>query len=117
MTWDLRPGRRLFEGLPRYRNVHEFGFAKPARRRSAEHDYGIGWRLGFGSTWRISWIRATGEVYCAELAPGTEVVVIGVFAEAAHVAEALGDWPAICGDPGTLEIAFARVQDSPWRLG
>lgn len=108
---------RLFDGLPRYLGGQaEFEAVMPARRRSVEHDFGVGWRLGLGSTWRISWVRRTGEVYCAELAPRTEIVVVGKFAEGAHVALALGDWPAVCGEPSSLEWAIARLRGSSWRV-
>ena len=47
-----------------FEDLETFYFGNPDRRRSAEADYGIHWRLdGWTGTWRVSYIRDTGEVY------------------------------------------------------
>ena len=48
----------------------EFYSDNPARRRSPETDYGVHWRLdGWAGTWRVSYVRDTGEVYAVFQGP------------------------------------------------
>ena len=48
----------------------EFYSDNPARRRSPETDYGVHWRLdGWAGTWRVSYVRDTGEVYAVLQGP------------------------------------------------
>ena len=56
-------------------NIEAFYSENEARRRSPEADYGVWWRDG-GSreSWRVSYVRDTGEVYAVQGA----VEVLGV---------------------------------------
>ena len=64
----------------------EFYSDNPARRRSPETDYGVHWKLeGWPNSWRVSYVRDTGEVYAmfqgptqfGQLPTGETVVSIG----------------------------------------
>ena len=47
-----------------FKNVEEFYSDNSARRSSPEAGYGVHWRLdGWTGTWRVSYVRDTGEVY------------------------------------------------------
>ena len=47
-----------------FRDTEHFYSANPQRRLSPEADYGVHWRLdGWNGTWRVSYVRYTGEVY------------------------------------------------------
>ncbi|MDP2661332.1 MAG: hypothetical protein Q8R28_11455 [Dehalococcoidia bacterium] len=62
-----------------YANLEEFYAADERRRRSGEADYGLYW-VQDGQRWprwRVSYIKATGEVYGVEL-PHGRVEVLGV---------------------------------------
>jgi len=72
--------------MQRYDSLEEF-YSDPrdgigARRdRSPESDYGVHWRLGGSraSSWRVSYVRATGEVYATRAMRGHDsVLVLGV---------------------------------------
>lgn len=54
-----------------YPNINAFYDDNPLRRRSGESDYGVWWRKwGDLGHWRVSYIRATGEVYAVERPEG-----------------------------------------------
>ena len=51
-----------------YPTLREFYDADPRRFRSEEADYGSLWRVtGSPYVWRVSYVRATGEIYAAQL--------------------------------------------------
>ena len=53
-----------------HRSLQDFFQGKPDRARSPECDYGVHWRLdGYPGTWRVSYVRNTGEVYALNLSP------------------------------------------------
>jgi hypothetical protein len=78
------------------------------RALSAEADYGVHWRFGGKwPTWRVSYIRNTGEIYAVKLNGETEVRI-------------LGQWPADQTDePGgwykTLDVILYGWAEVPHR--
>lgn len=63
---------------PRWDSIEAFYAADDRRRLSGEADYGVHWRQDPRQpwpTWRVSYIRDTGEVYAA--APGGPVELLG----------------------------------------
>ncbi len=84
------------KGYPAFRDAEE-------RRRSGEVDFGSNWyELCEGEpllwpTWRISWIRNTGELYGVELIPETDspsrrYIVFGRFSSQEEVERFMEDW-------------------------
>lgn len=68
-------------------NLEQFYIENPARRSSAEADYGVWWKDGpSGPYHRVSYVRATGEVYAMNLLY-REVEVLGVVPVAKEEAE------------------------------
>ena len=56
--------------LQTFRNTEEFYQDNPERRHSEEADYGVHWRLdGWEGSFRVSYVRATGEVYAVHQGP------------------------------------------------
>ena len=55
-----------------YPTLSAFWTARPPRRTSPEDEYGEGWHAGAasGPSWRVSYIRATREVYAVRLTEG-----------------------------------------------
>ena len=106
----------LFPGL------ESFYSAGTNRRDSEEFDYGFHWRQGtdLADRWRVSYIRATGEVYATrEYRP--LVVVLGVvppdeaeggpyYRTLEHI---LDGWADHCGKPGGLEWVRDRLAMYP----
>ncbi len=70
--------------------------ARPARQRSGEVDFGVWWRLaGARTTWRVSWIEDTGELYAVELlnkGDGPRYVRLGRYPTRAAVEAAMQGW-------------------------
>lgn len=71
----------------------------PERKRSPEVDFGVHWReegarfFGLGPTWRVSWIRDTGELYAVEQSPEHDrFVVLGVYQTYKQVERAMEGW-------------------------
>ena len=64
-----------------FRDLEHFYSANPARRSSPEADYGVHWRLaGWPGSWRVSYVRDTGEVYALGLGPGSgPLLLLGAF--------------------------------------
>lgn len=68
--------------------VEDFYSADPARRMSGEADYGVMWTIAplTWPTWRVSYVRDTGEVYACCLGGTTEqrgdVLILGTLAPA-----------------------------------
>ena len=59
-----------------FEDLESFYSENPARRRSPEAGYGVHWRLdGWTGTWRVSYVRDTGEVYALFQGP-TQVGVL-----------------------------------------
>ena len=75
---DPEPTERKFPGesgmankpLKAFRDLKSFYNDNPARLSSPEADYGAHWRLdGWSGTWRVSYVRNTGEVYAVRQGP------------------------------------------------
>ncbi|HWF25995.1 MAG TPA: hypothetical protein VG275_11135 [Solirubrobacteraceae bacterium] len=85
------------------------------REFSPEVDFGVWWRNeGESQTWRVSWVRDTGEVYA--VTAGRPEEVLAVLADSAgrphpreHVDWLLDGWGERCGDPGSLDWVRDRV--------
>ena len=57
--------------MNKYASIEEFYSKNEARRRSGEADYGVWWTNGpRWPTWRVSYVRDTGEVYAVALNAG-----------------------------------------------
>ena len=53
-----------------FKNVEEFHSDSSALRFSPEADYGVHWKLeGWPNSWRVSYVRDTGEVYAVQQGP------------------------------------------------
>ena len=80
--------------------------AAPQRRASPEVDFGVWWRsLRVPlSTWRVSWIQNTGELYACELG-GDRYILLGKFNARQEVEERMAGWAE---SALILEIFFAR---------
>ena len=62
-----------------YPSLEAFYSANEARRRSPEADYGVWWRDDRRSGYcRVSYVRATGEVYAVHIGGQEQVEVLGV---------------------------------------
>lgn len=88
----------------------------PARKTSAEVDFGCWWLEldGTGPRWRISYLVATGEVIAVCLAGWVsyhgQVELLGVLAaeDRASAQQVLHGWALVCGQPAGL--AWVRQQ-------
>ena len=81
----------------------------PRRKASVECDYGANWRRSEGwSSWRISWIEATGELYavCIDRTPPKNFVLIRRFATEAEADQAMASWAEAKSD---LEAIITRI--------
>jgi hypothetical protein len=91
-----------------------FQAADQRRRVSAEVDFGATWRwAGSNDAWRLSWIRATGELYVCR-ADGydgscTDVQVLAVVGTEAEVDVMLDGWQERRYDPDGLSWVLGRV--------
>jgi len=98
----------------------------PCRKRSPEVDFGVWWRVpGSPYTWRVSWIRDTGELYARacpersrrELAPDSDrFILLGAFLTREAVEARMVDWAESGGNlerffPGLT--AFAESSGRP----
>ena len=111
--------------MPVFGNIEEYYGDNEARRHSAEADYGVHWREdGDPESWRVSYVRTTGEVYAVRLAganSGRETVtLLGTFRTdpgagmhdvyyrglEAH----LDGWALRCGLPGSLAWVRGRME-------
>ncbi len=53
-----------------FENIEAFYSDNSARRRSPAADYGVHWRLeGWPNSWRVSYVRDTGEIYAVQQGP------------------------------------------------
>jgi len=68
--------------MTEYPSLEAFYAADERRRRSEEADYGVWW-VERGDqrwpTWRVSYIKATGEVYALELGQTGRVKLLGAY--------------------------------------
>ena len=121
-----------------FESIESFYSDNPARRPSPEAGYGVHWQLdGWPGTWRVSYVRDTGEVYAvfqgptrAGLLPTGEMAVISGTEEGLVLAlgtfpvdenagprdiyyrglEAiLEGWPEHCPQPNGLEWIMRRL--------
>ena len=101
-----------------FRDLESFYSAGVNRRHSQESDYGVHWRQGTDTSdrWRVSYIRATGEIYARrEYRP--LIALLGVVPpdEAERgpwrrtLERILEAWADRCGKPGGLEWVRDRL--------
>ena len=124
-----------------FEDLESFYSDNPARRRSPEAGYGVHWRLdGWAGTWRVSYVRHTGEVYALFQGPtqagrlpngdlvlssGTKqgpVMTLGTFpidenAKPSDVyysglEQFLADWTERCGKPNGLAWLIQRIDEA-----
>ncbi len=116
-------------------NVHEFYTADPRRQESEEISFGEGWtdHTDPSSTYRLSWVALTGEIYSVrEPHPGggllaavfdhynvhqadvdeMKVEILAV-ADLASVEEALAGWRERVGEHDSLRWARERLRRTP----
>ena len=91
-----------------------FQDADPRRRTSAELDLGATWRWGGSNdAWRLSWLRATGELYVcrADAHDGscTDVHVLALVEREDQLDALLAGWSERRTDPDGLSWVLGRV--------
>ena len=64
-----------------FKNLEQFYSTNPTRRSSPEAGYGAHWQLaGWPGSWRVSYVRDTGEVYALGRGPGSgPLLLLGAF--------------------------------------
>ena len=95
---------------------HAFLLDDERRRRSDEVDLGATWRAaGSSDTWRLAWLRDTGEVYVCRndsvVGGGTCVQVLAVVADEREVDALLEGWQAAREDEDGLAWLRERVAE------
>ena len=102
-----------------FKNLEQFYSANPTRRSSPEADYGAHWRLaGWAGSWRVSYVRDTGEVYALDGASGP-LMILGTFPIDPDAGPGdvyyngldrlLEGWPDHCGPPGGLTWLIGKM--------
>ena len=96
----------------------EFYAADPRRAHSPEVGYGSLWReFAPVPTYRVEWVRATGELYAVELSQSDEakdpVEVLGVLWSRPQVEACLAGWSEQCG--GQRSLLWVRGGVRSWR--
>ena len=124
-----------------FADLESFYTQDPKRRFSPEAGYGVHWRLvGWAGTWRVSYVRDTGEIYVLFQGPtqagrlpngdlvlssGTRqgpVLALGTF----HIDENAGPqnvyyrglehflsgWAKRCGEPNGLAWMIQRIDEA-----
>lgn len=116
-----------------FKDVDEFYDDNPERRFSEEAGYGVHWRLDHPSDrFRVSYIRATGELYQVGDGGRGPVTLLGTF----PIDDDAGDdwrnpwyrglnhhlregepngWPHQCGKPNGLLWLLSRLEQPPAR--
>lgn len=101
-----------------YSSLEAFYDEKPARRRSAEADYGVHWRsTSEWGTSRLSYIRDTGEVYAVKFSPA-RVEVLGIVPPDDEeifyrtLDRILKGWLDQCGEPNGLQWVRERLKEA-----
>ena len=95
-----------------FASLREFCAAFPARR-SAEVDFGRGWRTGAVPSHRVAWLPATGELFAVRLGPrdtgGGRVELLAHVPRGDVLAEMLAGWRDVCGTFDSMRWLRARV--------
>ena len=98
--------------------IEAFYEDNPARRSSGEADYGSWWTEAGKAypKWRVSYIKATGEVYAVQLFNPEKVELLGIIPPDdgdiyyKTLDGVLAGWADVCGQPGSLDWIRQRVQ-------
>jgi hypothetical protein len=109
-------------------DIEEFYDENPARRASAEFEYGSDWSDATGARWALSWVKATGELYVMTEAVepiitdmfGDEhlqrmptklltVLVLGVVDTRARLDQVLAGWSNAMATPESLAWVRDRI--------
>ena len=105
-----------------YRTLQAFYDADPRRRRSPEADYGAHWRQHpWPGTWRVSYVRDTGEVYALHQDQGPLLILSWVAPDPQEIYYAtldliLDGWPAVCGQRNSLDWVKESLDGCPLDL-
>lgn len=103
--------------LKTFPSLKKFYGANYRRERSPELDFGVMWRVGTNtySLWRVSWVKATGEVYAhnQKNGEGELVLLLGVIQGRDAIEVALEGWEKICNEEDSLAWMIARLPDLP----
>jgi hypothetical protein len=113
-------------------DVEEFYDENPARRGSAEFEYGTDWSDANGARLELSWVESTGELYTMmepaepiisdmfgdqhlQAMPSTLLVVeiLGVVATRAELDVVLHGWANAMGKPNSLSWVRDRLAHGP----
>lgn len=113
-------------------DIEEFYDENPARRSSAEFEYGSDWSDATGARWALSWVQATGEVYVMNEAVepiitdmfGDEhvqrmptklltVLVLGVVETRGQLDQILAGWSDAMATPDSLAWVRDRLDHGP----
>lgn len=100
-----------------FATLEEFYSTNEARRRSPEVDFGVMWNDGpRWPQYRVTWIKATGEVYALELGGDGHVELIGYGGpDREAVEDALEGWAE--GDLRDKPLSWVRQRIGSYSLG
>ena len=97
----------------------------PQRRTSGEADFGVHWKLdGWAHSWRVSYVRATGEVYAVNLnrTDGPLFILAAVSPDDTQdtrrgryydtLEDILEGWAERCGPPDSLRWVMERLREA-----
>ena len=98
-----------------YQTLQAFYDADPHRGCSPEADYGVHWRQHpWPGAWRVSYVKATGEVYALHQDQGPLLLLGWVAPDPQEIYYAtleliLDGWPAVCGQRNGLDWVKERL--------
>ena len=97
-------------------DFYDLASAKGATRSwSDEVDFGARWRDSDsrGNTYRLSWLRATGELVVVRAAD-RKITLLGVVADEDELKRVLSGWSDICGTVRSFGWLRSRVAATDW---
>jgi hypothetical protein len=107
--------QRKYE-LGEERDGYSEWYGHVSRRTSPEVDFGVWWRDGNESTYRLSWLEATGELYARRQGYGARqdrYILFGTYPSRGAVEQALRGWADT--DPMVLDWVRERTCGFPAR--
>jgi hypothetical protein len=102
-------------------NIEDFYQEDERRRQSTEVELGDAWtnESDPGTTYEISWIEDTGEVYAMRVEASSKAAIsspnvqlLGKVAQRQELEDLLGGWQDAMGDPGSLTWLKERLKGS-----
>lgn len=91
-----------------YSSIEAYYTDVPGARRSGEVDFGVWWFDAEREPWRVSWVRATGDVYAVRT-NGGQVIVLGNMSNRRELEQRLDGWAEVCGKPHSLDWVRKRL--------